>query len=706
MEDIRLYINGQLADLPADAARQIRLSKGGAEAADPDARSGDHSYSLTLPPTRRNHAIFGNRAQLPVVDKFRTAAPYTALLEVGAKPLLLGAFQLAGIRGGYTGRLVSEEVDVFTLLGEKTLRDLQGFAPWHYRGQYDFPALLQATAADSPVCFPLVAYGNFFAPAGEGEPDIAPSARILVALELDDYTPSVFYTAIIRQIFADIGWRATGEPLEDPFLAELCLPYVGEEYQWNWGELLKLDASAASIALSLSNVIREPYSKEINQLYWVLSPADTYNPARRYRPVAALGNRYAYGVRREGGYDVSLEVTVTASSSGGAWVGGVWVRLLKLQPGQPLLEGEVVAEYGVPGVSSIANGRYVATASNVFLAVGDQVVAVIETSEYASQPVAKSFTLADVRLQIAPAEGEIGPLHIDIAANLPELNQRAVVKSFVTLGNLRFVTDPRTRTITFYHRHRYELPADFAVELTGLADPELSEFLPATAARRFVFAWADDSQDALAQARKGFADLVQETRHGAGEGEQRLALPFAATVWRSYTEGERRLLLPCMATQEQLNAPLNTVSWSYGYTPRLIRHTGPSPAGDTLPLAFMGGRHAYGTSSFAGLTWPELYQRFYSDYLTELTRGHLLKNNFALSPELYRQLSPARPVLFEGILYRLSKVQGFLAAGSDTTEVELLHLVRDAVGGGKPRDAAAAAGQEFYGGEFYTGEWY
>lgn len=700
MQDIRLYINDQLVDLPEGIDRQLRLSKGGTDAADLEARTADQSYTMTLPFTRTNDALFRN-ADIQSTGKFFSPSPYRARLEAGGRPLLSGGWRLSGIKGGYQGLIYAEEVDVFAQIAEKTLRDISTMTPVFFRGGHDFADLLEKDNTESDICFPLVAYGNFFAPAPSENRDEPPSNRIKAPLELDDYTPSVYYVNIIRHIFESAGWKAGGEPLEDPFFRQLCLPFTGEEYPWNWGELLKLTAWPGSHERTWSSYnAEEDVDAGRFHRFYPLDLETSYNPAGRYR-------KDAYVVRREGVYSVALQLQAGAFSwsYSGAW-NGVWVELRRVPAGAPYLEGEVVASQQIGPSGSYTGGGVALEETAVWLGETDKLVPVLHVEFYDNAEGTASFSYELEAFSVTPVDEEIGPLTIDITRTLPEMNQRDFVKGFMTLGNLRFVLDARNRSITFYYHDRYELPADFAVDLTACADPAESEFVPATKARRFIFRYAEDSGDALSEQARALADKTVDTRNGNGEGDQVISLPFAATAMRDFWGGGTLHQLPCMASQEQLDAPLNTVSWDYGYAPRLIRYNGPSA--NALPLAFLpAGSGYYGSGNFAGLNWSELYERHYRGYVTDIVKGHLLKNRFALTPDLYRQLSPSKFVLFHGILYRLNKVQGYAVADEGAlTEVELLRMVKEAVSGGRPRNNEAQLTKEWYGEEFYSGEWY
>ncbi|GAB2542348.1 hypothetical protein [Rufibacter soli] len=707
MEEVKLYINDTLVDLPADLARQLRVSKGGADVADMESRSGDHSYTLVLPPTRVNEKVFKNRTDAQTTGKFFAPTPFRARLEVGGREILAGVWRLTGVKGGYEGKILSDEVDLFSQIGEKTLRQLTAFTPWVYQGKHSFVGLLPATAATSDVCLPLVAYGNFFAPEKEEGVDIPASAQIHAPLELDDYLPGFFFTPILKNIFASVGWQAQGEPLEDPFFAQLFLPYTGEGFGWNWGELLKLKASAA-LTNNTSEADRQNeglqlmgFDTEAGKVYFyqVLSPLDSYNPAQRYRQWDQLLTPVeVYAARVEASYNVTFKITSLQATYRSTDPGGIWLdlQLVRVPVGynrETLLEHcEVLAS---KRLTKGANGAFTLSAPYALAQEGDLIFPILRVTEphpSATGLPVLDYALTGMEFTVTPDE-QAGPLAVDIAANLPEWNAKDFVKAFVAMGNLRFQADPLRKVLTFYYHERYELPADFALDLSGLADIQRSEYLPATTARRFGFRYAEDSSDAWLAMEKEFGNYSVESGNANAVGEQVLPLPFAATRTRVFQVMDSLgtkvgdITLPCLASQDQLEAPLNTVAWAHGYLPRLLRYEGLSPVGHVVPLAFLPQRTSlgYGEASFArfgqsstrGLSWEELYQRHYVGYVTQVSKGHLLKNTFALDADLYQRLHPARPILFGGILHRLNKIQGFAIADPQAkAEIELFPIIK------------------------------
>ncbi|RSK33954.1 hypothetical protein [Hymenobacter metallilatus] len=736
MEDIRLFLNDQEVDLPKDVRRLLRMQKPGTDVASLDTRSAESSYTLALEYTRQNDRVFQHHRDPQTLDKFAPLVPYVARLYVGGNLFFRGIWQLTSIKGAYVGKLVSDEVDVFTSIGTKTLQEL-GFAPFVYRGRYGFDERLGLSCADTDVQFPFVAYGNFYQPGqvvDDRELTVPPSNRIGAPLEVDEYLPSVSFVRTLRQIFADVGWSIRGEVLEQADVREACLPFTGSEMPWNWGELLKARAEGGVPAVPFNFFDTGMFGQQIPLVadpgvtppgYWALQPVATYNPAGRLRGadvgesgVFTDGRREAYRVRLDGGYRAKVRFLVSGLSGGPCQL-----QLVRLLAGQKVNEGKVLMS------TYLAVGEHVLdtdtlSLNGLYLETGQCLLAVV----YHAAP-GSGFRLDYTAWSLEVEPREAWPTSLDVAKLLPALSQRDFVRGFVASRNLRFTTDALTRTLTFHYQERYELPPALAMDLSDRCNPEEGEYLPALPARRIVLGWADDESDALLQARKGFADYVYQPDRvptGVEQEEQQLRLPWAPIVRREYLYQRAglpdpvtglpgvagpvvRIHLPCMATADALATPLNEVSWNYSYAPRLLVYRGPAPvASQVLPFGFKP-TGAYGLAEFPRSWWfggsQGLYQRYYAGLFDELLHGHLLRLGVALTPGHYARLSPAVPVQLGGSLYRLARIPSFTVGGEGDTPLELLRRVPAAFGGGVPAPGAPGGGggaevHEFYQGEF------
>ncbi|WP_375436668.1 hypothetical protein [uncultured Hymenobacter sp.] len=723
MEDIRLLLNDQAVDLPEGVERLLRMQKPGTDVASLESRAGESSYTLELPFTRTNDLIFSHHRDAQTLDKFAPLVPYVARLYVNGHLFFRGVWQPSSIKGAYIGKLVSDEVDVFTAIGSKMLADLH-FAPFVYEGRHGFDARLALSCAATDVQFPFVAYGNFYEQGfvlNGQEQDVPASNQVGSGLEVDEYLPSVSFVRTLRQVFADVGWRIRGEILEQEEVRELCMPFTGSAMPWNWGELLKVRCEGGVPGLGFNAFTRDAqFGGQIplstgGAGFWALQPQDLYSPAARWRLVEVGesgpltdGRRAAYAVRLDGGYRLQAGLTVTALTGGPCEL-----RLMRLEAGQRIDEGEVLQYIPLSAPGSYRLDSDVLSLNGLFLETSQTVVAVVH---HPSPPANFRLEYSAWSVQVDPRED--WPLTLDVAKLLPGMSQRDFLKGFVTAYNLRFTTDPTTRTLTFHLRERYELPPALALDLSDVCHPEAGDYGPALPARRIVLGWQPDESDALLSARQGFADYTYQPNRvpvGVEQDEQRLTLPWAPTVLRTYRDGlGNRVALPCLASADALATKRNEVSWSYGFTARLLVYRGVAPvAQQILPFRFRGsGQTSFGLAEFPDSLWfggsQGLYARYYAQLFEQLLRGHLLRVNALLSPGLYARLSPAVPVLVHGSLYRLAKIPSFVVGGESETALELLRVVLSAQGGGVPAPTGeAAVGVEFYTpDEFYLEEWF
>jgi len=253
MRPMSLLLAGQPADLPPLVKGLVRLTQASASLADVTARVGEYSFQLTLPSTRANDRIFGvNKLHPQGLNKFGFYTDYSYELQVGGQ-VFAGTFRLSSLKNGYTGTLIGDGLSWALLLGDTKLTDLQ-FAPVDYDGsQLESILALDCDATD--LQFPLVAYGNFFAPpetrtlpdGTTEEVPAPPSAVLTYPLAVDDYPPSVYYVNVLRQIFASIGWQLRGRELDSDFWRAVVVSTAGADLgaAWNWGRLLQARATGA-----------------------------------------------------------------------------------------------------------------------------------------------------------------------------------------------------------------------------------------------------------------------------------------------------------------------------------------------------------------------------------------------------------------------------------------------------------------------------
>ncbi|WP_310394144.1 hypothetical protein [Hymenobacter sp.] len=589
MRSLTLLLAGLPADLPAQTRGLVRLTQARAPLGDLGARVGEYSWPLTLPPTRGNARIFGVDALHPAgLDKFR-ALDYPFELLVGGQRLA-GTFRLSALRGGYTGALLGAGTAWGQLLGEKTLPEL-GFAPVAYDGS-QLEAIQALDGDQTDLQFPLIAYGNFYAPprlttGPDGTSELVslpPQARLLFPLAVDDCPPCVYYRNVLRQIFADLGWTLTGRVLDEPAWRAALLAPAGADLDaaWPWGGLLPA-AAAATIPQQQDSFFE--YGPGSDNFSSTAVGVDEPGRVRYFglatdQVTAGGGTRAlapgqaAYTAPRAGAYSFAWSATVAAASQfideqnnpggaryaphfapvvlglvvfrggegyegadGGVSTGGTGA----FAPGQQRVTGFVRLDQ--PGSFALRTGAFAGAAPRLYLEAGDAVRLLAFTCvqyERAGDGLNK-YTRKELHLTLAAAafactayEDEQGTSETRLrpAAFLPPLRQRDVLRDFLLRVDAVLLADAGRRTVAVLTRGELSAAAGPPLALGAVLDAAGAEFVPAAGAgvSALRFAAAEHPAEPLPVA--GGPDAVRLAVGPPGGSETALPLLYAPVAFR------------------------------------------------------------------------------------------------------------------------------------------------------------------------------
>lgn len=246
-----LEINGQLVDLPASRKGVFRFQNLVAALQELETRTGEYAWPLTLPRSRRNDAVFNQKGHAVALDKFFGA--YVFRLRIEGQEWR-GAFRLTSFKNGYAGALVMDGFGWALALGDKKIPDLTSLAPIAYDGS-QLESILAKSCDETDVQFPLLSFGNFFAPPqlaaqpdGSSKEVPAPASSLIdYPLSVDDYYPSVYYVNLVRAILREAGYYAQGPVLADADIRTWCVTAAGGNADaWPWGALLPARAGNGS----------------------------------------------------------------------------------------------------------------------------------------------------------------------------------------------------------------------------------------------------------------------------------------------------------------------------------------------------------------------------------------------------------------------------------------------------------------------------
>jgi len=715
MRPIYVEIEEQPVDLPSTLRGLVKLTQAANALSDLDTRVGEFSWPVTFPLTRKNRQIFEQKQHAQGLDKFRST-DYRYFMRVGGEQFA-GTFRLLSIKNGFTGNLIGEGFGWALDLKEKKLNELR-FAEVSYDGT-QLEAILQKDNLASDIQFPLIAYGNFFAPPSsktnkEGEVeevDTPPAAVISYPLSVDDYYYSVYYVNTLKQIFKEIGWSAQGKVLSDPELRRwLILPAGADEAKvWPWGAMLPAAANSVTRQLHESYYETGPgggftntavaFDETNDVVYFLPATTITSKPGGTR---ALTPNLCEYIAPVAGVYSFSWAAAISAASqfvdventSSVPYWGGfapVLVGLVVFRGG----EGYTDADGGIcvngkgqfdeeqtrvlsyrrldnPGSFSLKTGAFEGSALNVYLEAADTVRLLLFTRRRYSQTgdginryVRKEFHVTTSSVGFACTSFD-GPTMLQPALALPPLTQKDFVRDFMVRTNTVPLPDPVRKTVTFVSRREQRRSAGVAIDLSDLVEQDSVEFTPVfgTGVGKLIFNAAETEDPVLGKGADKInkdSDRV-ELRLNEGTQEKTITGLYAPVGFRQYRLGAAQVGLPCVTDVDQLTQNLNEVDWDFsGYAPRLVRYLGLNAEGSQINVldrkVIYGACDQGGGVLFAGL--DGVVARYYQETINQARRGHLAKCSACLTPALYQQLQPGKTVYVAGAEYEVSAVKEF-----------------------------------------------
>ncbi len=225
MNNIELYINGILCDTPREFT--VRLNRQLLKPGELNTKDAQFSYSITLPQTHNNNAVFGYANVEETRNKFNRE--YAAKLYVNGLLIFSGLFLLTGINDAYRGNLyIPGQKSTGDIFGELKLNDIKGFILPIDGGiiasidRYN----TQARYGPQTAIFPLALYGLLpKVPDNNGNYSDRDVWDDTVRLAFNDIPPSINPVILIKHIFTSKGYTITGTALDDPRIAGLYMSY-------------------------------------------------------------------------------------------------------------------------------------------------------------------------------------------------------------------------------------------------------------------------------------------------------------------------------------------------------------------------------------------------------------------------------------------------------------------------------------------------
>lgn len=685
---VQLFLNEVAVDLPADIASQLRLNQASNPADKLDVRIGERAYSVALPATATNDRVMRHARQQLTPHKFNRTIDLSARLVVGGVQVL-GQGAVCRLNSasanGYDVSLYAASVPLGETLDGLSIRDLTTLRAQSYATLSDLANQLSSTRAESDLGNILVSYGNFFSDTIPAPVTgfLPPLYEIDVPLQLDDYLLPVRYRSVLDAVFSEQGYRVEGEPLNHPLLERLQIPYTSPEpYPWPWRTL---GTGSAHVYRPGGTGGTDTITGDPCELLLVPDPI-TYaggapGPTNHQQAIQYLapveGHLTISGLWRYSGAGDAVNATVWAvvtTPSGESVATKIADATTNQTPGNYYFES-------VLGIVPIPERN-----CTVLIVVSNSQAPTVGPwagVTYRWDQLNLTFQMGDARETLDPAEC------------LPEMSQKAFVKSFLTLFNADFTLDEARKVVRFYYRDVVTTrEAESAIVLDEVMDARTLSYKPAAAFKKVEFTYAADSSDAHTPA--GYADLTVDLSAAGRTETKQLSVPFAATATRRYmidgmflspASPNYYLDIPTIADDEHLKQARIDASWQYDYQPRLLVEVGTS--GSAVAPLLVGRRPATqlrlgimlgamvaldGTAiTFNGDTG--VVARNYQTTIEALRDSELAMGPIHLTPVLYTKLTPGRVVRLNGVLYRVNALTGFQPGTGKPASIELLRYL-------------------------------
>lgn len=290
MTNIELYINKQLCDIQSPEKLGVRLNRVLINPAELSTKDAQYSYSITIPSSPVNDAIFGYANVEEVKNKFNHQ--HTAQLYVDSVLIFDGLFKMSEIDSdrNYKGNLVvPAKKTIKEIFGDKKMTEIEEEWPLELIDPFtgnplEMVEVLNKCNTDkgTPKCiFPLVLYGLL--PKVPQDEAGTYSGKTLwdkhVRLGIEDFPPSINCMQAIKAIFekhkdanGKSNYSINGNAFDDERLTNLYMSYQNPtDYQqeWNWGHL-----GHFKIKGSWTNYKKDGSNKDCFEKYFYINDGD------------------------------------------------------------------------------------------------------------------------------------------------------------------------------------------------------------------------------------------------------------------------------------------------------------------------------------------------------------------------------------------------------------------------------------------------
>ncbi|KUG07427.1 hypothetical protein [Solirubrum puertoriconensis] len=615
MNRIELYINGQLADLNEDVA--IQLDKVVSEYRDPLKKTGTFSLPLVLPYNQKNIGIFQGENDKQILGKFRRS--YAAQLIVDDQLVVDGTFlHLKNSGKGFEGAVGEARITnpkLGDILQDKKLTDIKSFTRLDFSGNQSVMDSWTNTVAfpDSEVCYPTVL--NSFYQLKHGQ----------LGISYEDLGISHYVGAVLKNIFADAGYTLAGDILQNGTFRKLVMLYSSSQPQaWNYGKLAPLGADTPPLWLGggYQSSILKRIDRQNDYVYvmvypWTPFEGDLCN---------SLGGDGVYTAKFTGMYSFRLRAEHVISRTNGTVLTSPAFTAFRC-----ITDAETIPEDMLPASSSFATPQLEFLDMDT-LGVGDGTFSFTARLEEGKQYQIQRYFSVDKATHDAapvftynPATGGFristvdGPLLVNPALFLPDMNQAEFVQAVFKIFNLFYQLNEEEKTVTLLTRDDFiQESLQEIVDMTPYLDVNQTDDLPLTEAeigQTYLSYLPDDNDHILKN-----TDYLEKVNGLQPEETTQLPfapLPFVRVTYSGQTSGGTTFtgedLLPAIlpAQDSEDLSVLNDIdnfTQPGSWVPRLLLYHGNTWLRPELGLGTGFGRFTPASGNVMGGYTPGTYE--------------------------------------------------------------------------------------------------
>ena len=602
-----------------------------------ETRSGEFSFTLTLPKTKINNAVFEYANDPHQIDKFRRSVDFAAELFVDGEDILKGNFKLNEVTpDGYNGNLYGLSISWADELEGVNLRALDWEVPYLAAGGGVNEIDDYNTRINSPIRFPLISYFPFPNSNPANNPVVL-NAGTLFTIDQMPFETSIKET--VRRMFAAIGWEVSGGMFSEDWFKSLYIPYTEPSAPpLNYKTLGGLDAEKFTSFVNIpftdttppDNLF--PLSPAVRSIgYENLVITDIINTS----PVVSLYNAGGLGSflpRYRGQFTFEIELRdfklFKDSDSG---VSGIFpptrVALVLYDNGNPatlphakidqyLLSNtqdiddnniigfyELSEDYGKENISGLAPvvlandysfitplpDTYEGAASlvrvqfPVNLAQNNNIQFLLVTyvqDNFDLTPAATGYRFeGGVSLRVNPQDDE----NIHPAKILPDITGKDFIKALINKFNLWFTTDDQNKRISFFEIGDFHKPDKQAINLDCLAPIQSGTLQQNNPAKEIKLTYQIDNKDI--RPAGSAADFTRNSLNIYAAGVKGIESIFAASTTRNVFDSISSQTFRVVAiTSESFTAQTAATGGFVGeFVPRILSFTG-TLTGATIPI--------------------------------------------------------------------------------------------------------------------------